>query len=235
MTMAKEDSIGVVIPAYKPDAPVLREYIEEISEAIEPETIRVEIDCPESETVSRIEKAEAEIEISSSSNRRGKGKAVMDGFNDLSSDILVYADADGSVPASSLIEVIESIQNGSADASIGSRRHPSSDIVKHQTIIRRLLGNCFARAARRMLSVQCQDYQCGAKAVHAEAWSSIGEHCSKTGFAWDIEFLSLAESLDYEISEVPVEWDDHPESTVSTVSTSIELGKALLDLRRRTD
>jgi len=86
-----------------------------------------------------------------------------------------------------------------------------------------------------MLPTQCRDYQCGAKAVTADAWETIGHHCYEPGFAWDLEFVSVAGSLGFDISEVPVIWKDHPDSTVSPLSASIELATALVDVKRRTD
>ena len=226
------DSLGVVIPAYDPDIPALEGFIEDIQDTIEPDTIRVEIDTPQQSYVDRLREV---AEVNASTSRRGKGAAIMSGFDTLETDILVFADADGSVPASSLNSVVQQISAGAAEVSIASRRHPESHIVAHQTIVRKLLGDVFALAARTILPTQCRDYQCGAKAVRAEAWDVVGHHCYEPGFAWDLEFVSVAGSLGYEIAEVPVNWEDHPDSTVNPISTSIELGTALVDIKRRTD
>jgi hypothetical protein len=86
-----------------------------------------------------------------------------------------------------------------------------------------------------MLPTHCRDYQCGAKAARASAWEAIAHHCYEPGFAWDLEFVSVAGSLGYDIVEVPIVWEDHPDSTVDTISTAVELGTALVDVRRRTD
>jgi glycosyltransferase involved in cell wall biosynthesis len=230
--MDNKYSIGIVIPAYTPDTRKLEHFIKDIREVVDPDVIRIEIDTPKQDSVDDL----AELaEINTSNSRRGKGAAIMHGFDAIQTDILAFADADGSVPAPSLDTVIRQINEGKADVSIGSRRHPSSNIVAHQTVARRLLGDIFAFTARMMLPTQCRDYQCGAKAVHADAWEAIGHHCYEPGFAWDLEFVSVAGSLGYEIAEVPVDWEDHPNSTVNPVSTSFELATALIDVKRRTD
>ncbi|WP_265108297.1 glycosyltransferase [Halosolutus halophilus] len=227
------DYIGVVIPAYQPDIPTLKTYIEHIESEISPTVVRIEIDVPTQEHIDQL--SEMGVEIGVSKQRRGKGAAIMAGFDALGTDICLFADADGSVPASSLAGIIQPITTGEADVSIGSRRHPSSNIITHQTVLRRFLGDVFALGAQYMLPTQCQDYQCGAKAVTADAWSSIAHHCYEPGFAWDLEFVSVAGSLGYKIAEVPVTWEDHPESTVNPLTTSVELGSALIDVKRRTD
>lgn len=227
------DSVGFVIPAYDPDILTLEEYIEDIRNVLNPEIVRIEIDAPRQSHVARL-KDSADV-VNVSTTRRGKGGAIMTGFDALETDVLVFADADGSVPASSVGEIVHQITEGNAAVSIASRRHPSSRIISHQTTIRRLLGEAFALIARKMLPTQCRDYQCGAKAVRREAWDVIGHHCYEPGFAWDLEFVSVAGSLGHEIVEVPIDWEDHPDSTVNPVLTSIELATALVDVKRRTN
>lgn len=225
------DSLGVVVPAYEPDVEALLTYLEDVRTVLDPATVRIEVDAPTADTRARIEPLVDELGVAS--QRRGKGGAVMDGFDGLSTDILAFADADGSVPAESLSTIVDHVRGGTADVSIGSRRHPDSVIVDHQTVSRRFLGDAFAFAARQLLPTKCYDYQCGAKALGAAAWDEIGHHCYESGFAWDLEFISVAGSLGYDITEVPVEWEDHPETTVDPVWTTIELGRALFDVRRR--
>lgn len=231
--MERNPTLGVVIPAYDPDILTLQQYVETIHDVLDPDVVRIEIDAPRQSHVDRLEAVADTVNVSN--GRRGKGAAVMAGFDALETDVVAFADADGSVPAHSLDDIVHQISEGTADVSIASRRHPSSEILAHQTIVRRALGDAFAFAARWMLPTQCHDYQCGAKAVRREAWTDIGHHCYEPGFAWDLEFVSVAGSLGYEIAEVPVDWEDHPDSTVNPVSTSIELATALVDVKRRTD
>jgi glycosyltransferase involved in cell wall biosynthesis len=231
--MEINNSVGIVIPAFKPDIQTFEQYISDIESIVDPETIRIEFDVPQQATVRRVEETVDQVNVVQ--RRRGKGAAIMNGFDSLDTDIIAFTDADGSVPADSLKDILNQIKTDVADVSIGSRRHPSSEIISHQTIIRRLLGDGFAFMARSMLPTQCRDYQCGAKAVRANAWDTIGNHCYEPGFAWDLEFISVAGSLGYTIAEVPVRWEDHPDSTVAPFATSLELATALVDVKRRTE
>lgn len=228
-----DQSIGVVIPAYSPDIATVEQFTDDIQQVLDPEIVRIEFDAPSREHVERLD--DVADEINTSTERRGKGAAIMEGFDSLTTDVLAFADADGSVPASSLEKIVRQITEGSADVSIGSRRHPTSNIVSHQTVARRIMGDAFAFTARKILPTKCRDYQCGAKAVRREAWEAIGHHCYEPGFAWDLEFVSVAGALGYEIAEAPVDWADHPDSTVDPLSTSVELATALFDVNRRTN
>jgi len=225
------DSLGVVIPAYEPDVDALAASVDAIRSLLDPATVRIEIDAPNEATLAQVEPLADEIGVAE--RRRGKGGAIMDGFDELSTAVLAFVDADGSVPAASLVDIVDHVREGTDTVAIGSRRHPDARIVDHQTVGRRLLGDAFTGTARRLLPTACYDYQCGAKALRAEAWSEIGHHCYESGFAWDLEFIAVAGALGYRITEVPVTWEDHPDSTVDPLSTSLELGRALFDVRRR--
>jgi hypothetical protein len=122
---------------------------------------------------------------------------------------------------------------GEADLAVGSRRHPDAEIVSHQTFARRRLGDGFAWLARQFLDVPLYDYQCGAKALSVETWRTVRDHLYEPGFAWDIELVAVAGAFDRRVTEVPVTWEDHPRSTVSTLGTTLRLGRALVRSRHR--
>jgi hypothetical protein len=224
-------SVGLVVPAYRPDVDRLREYVGSVDETIGPAAIRIEWDAPRQGAPDEL--ADLPAEINTVPERRGKGAAVTEGFEALATDVLSFADADGSTPATELESVIEPVLVGDTDLAAGSRRHPDAEVMTHQTRTRRYLGDAFAWLARRMLDADLYDYQCGAKAVAADGWERVRGHLYEPGFAWDVELIAMAGALDLRVEEVPVEWYDRPGSTVSPVATSLELGQALLSARHR--
>jgi len=224
-------SVGIIIPAYRPDVEQLREYVGSIAETIDPEEIRIEWDAPQYGEPERLEDLPATI--NTVRRRRGKGAAITAGFEALETDVLAFADVDGSTPATELSAVIEPVLAGEADLAAGSRRHPDARVATHQTRTRRYLGDGFAWLARRLLTVDMYDYQCGAKAIGAEGWDQVRSHLYESGFAWDVELIAMAGALDLRVEEVPVEWYDRPGSTVSPLETSLELAGALLSARHR--
>jgi glycosyltransferase involved in cell wall biosynthesis len=224
-------SVGVVLPAYRPDVPTLEAYVHALQERLDPDVIRIELDAPEPGVESALESLP--VTVNAVSARRGKGAAITAGFEALDTDVLAFADADGSTPADSIADVVEPVTEGRADLSVGSRRHPDAEIRSHQTIARRYLGDGFAWLARRLLDANLYDYQCGAKAISRDAWERVRGHLYEPGFAWDIELVAMAAALECRIAEVPVVWEDKPESTVSPVSTVLEMGVALLSARHR--
>jgi glycosyltransferase involved in cell wall biosynthesis len=224
-------SLGVVVPADRPDVDVLSSYVRALDERLDPAVIRVELDDSSPDVRSAL--ADLPATVNAVSARRGKGGAVTFGFERLDTDVLAFADADGSTPAESVAAVVDPVRAGDADLSVGSRRHPDADVRSHQTLARRRLGDAFAWTARRLLDADLHDFQCGAKALTRDAWASVRRHLYEPGFAWDVELVAIAGALDQRIVEVPVTWEDMPDSTVSPVGTTLELGWALLRARHR--
>ncbi|WP_129114905.1 glycosyltransferase [Halegenticoccus tardaugens] len=224
-------SVGIVIPAYRPDADVLAAYVREIAERLRPDEIRVELDAPTPTEVDEL--ATLPATVSTAPRRRGKGAAVTAGFEALDADVLAFVDADGSTPVDSIDDVLAPVRAGEAELSVGSRRHPDARVASHQTFARRYLGDCFARLGRLLLDAKLYDYQCGAKAIARDAWTTVRRHLYEPGFAWDVELVAVAAALDARVVEVPVRWEDRPGSTVSPIRSSLRLGRGLLSARHR--
>ena len=224
-------AVGLVVPAYRPDVDRLSTYVRALHDAIDLHTVRIELDAPREGVPEAL--ASLDAEVHAVPYRRGKGAAVTAGFEALSTDILAFADADGATPASSIADVIAPVSEGRVNLAVGSRRHPDATVASHQTLARRYLGDGFAWLARRLLTVDLYDYQCGAKAIDGEAWDEVRKHIYEPGFAWDVELVAIAGALGHRVQEVPVEWHDRPGSTVSPVRDSLRLARALITARHR--
>lgn len=220
-------SIGVVIPAYQADIEDLNQYIEEIEKALSPEEIIVEYDEPEN-----IEKLDDSVTLETFEERRGKGAAIRHGFNLLETDVLLFADSDGSAPPTALEKITEPIKEDEADLSVGSRRHPDTEAVFHQTYVRRFLGDLLAWTAKTVLEPSIYDYQCGAKAITREAWDEVGSSITNDGFGFDLELIVEVEKHGFHITEVPISWEDKPGSTVLVFKDSVSIGRTLLKLSK---
>jgi len=224
-------SVGLVVPAFRPDVDRLAAYVRSLDAELDPETIRIELDDADERVAHALADLPATVNVSP--YRRGKGAAVTAGFEALETDVLGFADADGSTEPDEFARVLAAVTDGGADLAVGSRRHPDSEITSHQTFARRFLGDGFAWLARRMLDADLYDYQCGAKVLTAESWEVVRQHLYEPGFAWDVELVAMAGALELNVAEVPIVWEDQPGSTVSPLRTSIRLARALVSARHR--
>lgn len=221
-----DKTVGIVIPAYQPDAERLVQYVDALADTIDPARIHVELDAPDQSALDEI--AETSATIGVSEQRRGKGAAVTAGFDRLETHILSFVDADGSTPPSSLVSVLDPVMQGWANLSVGSRRHADAHVSMHQSHIRRRLGDLLATIARRLLPIALTDYQCGAKAIDRRTWEHVRGDLTAPGFAWDIELIGSAHAAGAEITEIPIVWEDKTGSTVRPLRTSIEFAWVLL-------
>jgi hypothetical protein len=222
-------SLGIVVPAFRPDVERLRTYVRALDDRLAPATIRVELDAPRPDVPGTLDDLPATVHTSPF--RRGKGAAVTAGFEALETDDMCFLDADGSTPPASTERVVDALER--ADLAAGSRRHPDATVTSHQTVGRRFLGDAFAWCARRLLAADLYDYQCGAKAISREGWQRVRPHLYEPGFAWDVEFVAMAAAVGLRVEEIPIEWEDYPGSTVSPLSTAVDMGRALLTARHR--
>lgn len=225
------ETVGIVVPAYRPDVEVLSAYLERLDAVIDPAVVRVELDTPRDGVRARLSGTPATVAVST--QRRGKGAAITAGFDALETDVLSFADADGSTPPAEFRGILEAITVGNADVAAGSRRHPDATVETSQSVAREVMGDAFASMARLLLDVSLYDYQCGAKAITAEGWERIRADIGEEGFAWDIEFLAFADACGLHVREVPITWHDHPDSTVQPAHAAVELATALLRTRYR--
>lgn len=228
------EHLGVVIPAYKPNGDRLIAYVKDLVETVQPARVRIELDSPSPGLPTRLREAvPSTVDVATASDRRGKGAAITAGFESLvqSADVEVlgFLDADASTPVEAFQRVLEALTT--ADVAVGSRRHPDARVENHQTVLRRLLGVGFAKLAQTALDVSLYDYQCGAKALTAEAWYDIREYLYTPGFGWDVELIAVANALSYTITEVPIAWNDRAQSTVSPVVDPLRMLMSLFRAR----
>ena len=144
---------------------------------------------------------------------QGKGGAVRAGVMAAAGDVILMADADCSTPFEDWPKLAEAMKVG-AQVAVGSRQAPGAQIQVHQPWLRQHLGQLFGRLARWLFPIGVIDSQCGFKGFSAPAAREIFSALAARGFAFDIEVLLRARQLGYKVAEVPVRWQNHPDSRV---------------------
>ena len=139
----------------------------------------------------------------------GKGMAVRLGITVARGEIILFTDADLSVPVECLEELVRTLETSPGlDGLLGSRRLPGSRITIPQPPMRRLSGRAFNAALRFGGLTRFRDTQCGCKLFRHDAAKAVFSRSELDGFAFDVEILNLAEQLGFRMREVPVTWAD---------------------------
>lgn len=164
----------------------------------------------------------------------GKGMAVRMGITAAKGDIILFTDADLSVPVECLQELVSALEcHPAIDGILGSRRLPSSNIVIRQPLMRRLSGKAFNIALKAGGLTRFSDTQCGCKLFRHDAAKAIFARSELDGFAFDVEILKIAEQLGYRMEEIPVTWADAGGSRVWLPRDGLKALRDAWSLRKR--
>jgi dolichyl-phosphate beta-glucosyltransferase len=164
---------------------------------------------------------------------RGKGHAVRAGLLAVETPIALFSDADLSTPITELPRIVDPIEAGDYDLTLGSRALDRSLIGQRQSWRREQGGKVFNAIVRLATGLPFADTQCGFKAFRMEVARPIIQQGQIDGFGFDVELLFLAQHSGLRMLEVPVRWDHHEGSKVHIVRDSLRMLQEVVSLRRR--
>jgi dolichyl-phosphate beta-glucosyltransferase len=174
-----------------------------------------------------------ELQVIANQTHYGKGFAVKTGMLAASGEVVFFTDADLST---SLVDLDRALQlfgsAPSADILVGSRQHPQSQILQHQSWMRELMGKTFNRLVRLLSGIKLLDTQCGFKGFRREACRQIFSRLKTNGFSFDVEALLLAQAMAFRVVEMPVHWSNSPESKVRVVQDSLRMLQEVSQVRK---
>lgn len=162
----------------------------------------------------------------------GKGATVKEGVLAASGEFIAFCDDDLSTPIDELDKALAALEAG-ADAVIGSRAHPESEIRVRQRRPREWMGKVFNLLVRLFVLRGYRDTQCGFKAFRRAAARDVFARLRASGFGFDVEVLALCRDLGYRVVEIPIVWCDARPSRVGIVGGSWDMLKDLWGIRRR--
>ena len=160
--------------------------------------------------------------------QKGRGRALKAAWIESTADIVSYMDVDLSTDLVHLPQLIESIETG-AHIAIGSRLSKESKVTR--SMRREFISRTYNLVIKSMFFTGFPDAQCGFKAMTRETAKTLLPKIKNNNWFFDTELLIIAAKGGFQISSVPVKWDDDPTSTVNVAGTATEDIKGLLRLR----
>ncbi len=162
---------------------------------------------------------------------RGKGHAVRTGVLAAGGDVIMFTDADLSIPITIVDDFLRALDEG-MDIVVASRAHPASREAIHPPLSRRIMTRIFRRVVHLLVPVGgVRDTQCGCKAYRRAVAHDLFSRQVIDGFSFDAEVLFLATRRGYKVREVPFVLTHSPASTVRPVRHALLMVRDLLLIR----
>ncbi len=237
--MSAAPYLSIVVPAYNearrlpPTLAKMGEYFRGFTRPFEVLIVVEQSTDGTLEIASEFARQQENFRVIDSGPQRGKGHAVRSGMLAAHGECVLYMDADLSVPLAAVDTFLAHFeQHPECEVILGNRQHAGSRITRRQSPFREQLGKTFNRVLQACDLASLYDTQCGFKAFRRQACHEIFTRQRLDGFAFDVEVLQLAHRLGYEISDLPVEWMNSPESKVRIVRDSLAMLWDTLRVRR---
>lgn len=133
---------------------------------------------------------------------RGKGAAIVEGVKNSKGDIIGFLDADLDISPEHISKFVTAMNEQNADVVIGSKMHPDSELDYPPA--RKFFSMGYYCLLKILFGLKVRDTQTGIKFYKASFIKNIVNKLTVYGYAFDIEILALANSMNASIIEMPV-------------------------------
>ena len=203
----KPSGISLIIPAYNEEDRIgkaLESYLPVLRATGLPYEVNVVIDGNDGTEAIVGAYSALEVKGHKFDRKLGKGGAIFAGIRMATYSITGYVDADGSLSAASLAEIIQLAEN--YDCVVGSRWVSGSVWDRKEPFFNRVAGRVFNMLVRGMLGVPIRDTQCGVKFFRTHLITELLSKTVVTNRTFDIGILYHARRDGRSMVEVPVRW-----------------------------
>lgn len=172
------------------------------------------------------------VEVYFAPRHHGKGAVVREAWAlSPTADWLAFVDADGSVTAEEMLELVARAVSEN-ESVLGIRKRTATTRIV-ESVWRGVFHRGFLLAVHFILDLQCEDPQCGAKVLRGEDYRTVAANLREPGLAFDSELLSALKRAGAEWLEVPVNWIEKPGGTVKPLRDAWFMLAALFRIRKR--
>lgn len=228
--------LSLIIPAYNegdrlaPSLVAIHDHFRELG--IDYEIIVVSDGSTDgtASVVERLAREQPHLRVITYATNRGKGFAVRTGVQAAHGSVVMFTDADLSIPIAITADFLQALDDG-YDIAIASRWHPESTNVVPPPPLRRLMGSVFRWCVRRLVVSDVRDTQCGCKAYRAEVARNLYGVQLVERFSFDAEVIFLAARAGYRIKEVPFALRFTAGSSVRPMRDSLLMLRDLIRIR----
>lgn len=145
---------------------------------------------------------------------RGKGYAVRHGMLLGHGELVMFMDADYSVPIEAVEQGMQLIEDGNNDIAIASRAVPGATVRASQNFFRALSGRLYTLIQNIYLGIDYPDTQCGFKIFTRNAAQHLFARQKLDSVIFDPEILWLAKKEGFGVAQFPVAWTHMEDSQI---------------------
>lgn len=131
--------------------------------------------------------------------QRGKGYALIRGFNEAVFEIFGFLDADNPFDLEKINEMIEHLRENHV---VIASKYTKGNARLQDSQLRRIISLGGGAVSRILFGLKVADTQAGAKFFRREVWERINRNFVCKGFDFDIEFLYKAKKSKAKIKEI---------------------------------
>lgn len=224
--------IAIILPAYN-EAATIAATIRSFHEAL-PDAEIVVVDNNSKDETNRVAKQTLD-ELAANGrilqeSRQGKGNAVRRAFLEVEADIYVMADADLTYPADRVHDLIRPVAEGKADMVVGDRHSGGHYAAENKRRLHGFGNHLVQRLVNRLFGARLVDIMSGYRAFtrsFVKTYPILVE-----GFQIETDMTLHALNRRMRIMELPVEYRDRPEGSVSKLNTVSDGIKVIFTISR---
>ena len=162
--------------------------------------------------------------------KQGKGNVVRSQFRDIDADIYVMVDGDDTYPADMVHKLIEPIRDGQADMTIGDRLSNGTYYKENKRAFHDLGNNLVRFLINKLFKANIKDIMTGYRGFSKRFVKNMPVSSKK--FEIETEMSLYAIDKNYKIKEIPIDYRDRPEGSVSKLNTYKDGFKVLKTIQR---
>lgn len=203
-------SISLVIPAYNEEgrlSKALRAYLPALERLLVPFEVIVVCDGQDGTPAVARSFANRGVVCFEYPNKLGRGGAILEGFRKCHGDLIAFADADASVPASDF-EQMTALALAGPPAVIASRRLRPEVVPVPEPAFRRAVGFAWHLLVKFLLNLRLEDAQCGLKIFSKRVVQEvILKQLTVTNRTFEVGMLFHVARSGIPIMEIPVKYE----------------------------
>ena len=149
--------------------------------------------------------------------KQGKGNVVSAMFSDIDADIYILVDSDDTYPAESIHMLVEPVVLGIADMVVGDRLSNGTYKSQNKRQFHRLGNNIVRRTVNILFKVNLKDIMSGYRVFNKDFVKNFP--AISKGFEVETEMTFHALDRNYRIIEIPINYRNRPNGSVSKLHT----------------